>query len=161
VRQISTRPSESFVRLTFTCIQRVLAVLPIPPGALPSGNAFEVNCLNYWICTEKIEKFECVNCKLVNTYNFSKNYYFDFNFRKFSKICLLVVCLLSLGEGEVCEANFHSTEWKFCEADLHLYPKGVGGAANTPRGSSKWKYTWGECFKLSNLHRKNWKNLSV
>jgi hypothetical protein len=39
---------------------------------------------------------------------------------------------LPLGRVEVCEANFHCTEWKFFEADLHLHPKGIGGAANTP-----------------------------
>jgi hypothetical protein len=132
VRRISTRISGSFVKLTFTCIQRVLVVPPIPQGALRSGNTLKVNCLNYQISTEKIEKIECIDCELVNTQKFLRIYYCDFNFRKFSNICFLVVCLLPLGQVEVCEANFHSTEWKFCATDLHLYPKGIGGAANTP-----------------------------
>jgi hypothetical protein len=33
-----------------------LAVLPISPGTLSSGNTLEVNCLNYQTCIEKIVK---------------------------------------------------------------------------------------------------------
>jgi len=73
VRQTSTGLSGSFVRLTFTCIQRVLAVPPIPRGTLSSGNTFEVNCLNYQICTENLKKIECVDCDLVHTHNIFKN----------------------------------------------------------------------------------------
>jgi hypothetical protein len=95
---------------------------------------------------------------IFSTYaNFQRIYYSDFNFRKISKICFLVVSSLSLGQMEVSETNFHSTEWKFCEVDVHLYPKGIGGVANIPGDSFKWKYTWGELFKLSNLYRKNCK----
>jgi hypothetical protein len=77
---------------------------------------------------------------------FVRIYYSDFNFRKISKVCFVVMCSLPPGQVEVSEAKFHSTEWGFCEVDFHLYPKGIGGAANIPGGYSKWKYTWGEFF---------------
>jgi hypothetical protein len=58
------------VSLTCACIQRVLAVPPIPPRAHPSGNTLEMNCFNYENFIEKIEKCECIYCHLVNTPDF-------------------------------------------------------------------------------------------
>ena len=75
------------MRLTSSCILRVLASPPIPPGALPGVNTLGLNCLNYETCIKNLKNFRCVNLFVLNTQNILENLIIKFIFKDVFKVC--------------------------------------------------------------------------
>ena len=77
------------MKLTSSCILRVLPAPPIPPGALPGANILGMNSLNYENCVEKFEKNQVCKCVC-----FQHTYFFgEFN----NQIKFLSIFLKSVG----------------------------------------------------------------